>query len=118
MRSLKVTEKELSCFVFEKESPGEKNGEISDGIHLMFPNIVVFDKLRHVIFKQVYDECNEEELFNKYCNPTTVLDSMIVSTNPWLMYGCCKPSNIPYKLTQILDNKNNNTEIEFESTKL
>jgi P4 family phage/plasmid primase-like protien len=109
---LKVSANQLNCFIFEKENKGEKNGELSDGIHMIFPYIVASDTIRHIIFKTVYDEVMEEELFIQFTNNSEVLDNKIVSTNPWLIYGCCKPSGIPYKLTQILGE---NTQIDIET---
>jgi P4 family phage/plasmid primase-like protien len=103
---LKVSSYQLTCFVFEKDKKGEKNGELSDGIHMIFPYIVASDKIRHMVFKYVYTEVNDEELFIKFTNNTDVLDDKIVSINPWLIYGCCKPSGLPYRLTQILDENN------------
>jgi len=103
---LKVTKNELQCFVFEKPTTSEKNNEVCDGVHLIFPYLTVVDKLRHLIFKYVDEECTEEGTFNKYSNSTTVLDDKVISTNPWLMYGCCKPGGTPYVLSQILNCNN------------
>ena len=109
---LNTTDNDLICFVFEKEKHGEKNDELSDGIHIIFPYIVADIKMRHIIFKYVYDECMEQELFINYSNNLSVLDDKIISTNPWLMYGCAKPNSIPYKLTNIYDKDNNNIDID------
>ena len=108
---LTVPYNELICFLFEKDTTSEKNGEKADGIHLIFPYINASDKIRHVIFKHVNIECMKNNMFSKYTNPATVLDDKIISTNPWLMYGCCKPSNIPYKLTKIYDSDNKSIDI-------
>jgi len=113
---LSVTENELTCFVFEKDSSGEKNGEKSDGVHLAFPYIVSCDKLRHLIFKHVNTECTNEDLFSKYSNASSVLDDKIISTNPWLMYGCCKPSNTSYKLSKIYDYTNKTIDVTTVGT--
>jgi P4 family phage/plasmid primase-like protien len=102
---LNVEKNELDCLVFEKNKPGEKNNEKSDGVHLIFPYLTVLDKVRYLIFKYVQDECIEEGIFNKYSNSSEVLDEKIVSTNPWLMYGCCKPGGIPYTLTNIYNSE-------------
>ena len=107
MKYLNVNNKMLNCMVFEKPSFGEKNNEVSDGIHLIFPDIVASDMVRHLVYKYVSDECASEDTFTHYCNASDVLDSKIISSNPWLIYGCCKPSSIPYKLTRVLDDNNN-----------
>ena len=116
IKYLTITEEESTCFVFEKEQAREKNGEAADGVHLIFPYLVVSDKVRHLIFKNVNTECIEEELFTKYCNASSVIDNKVISTNPWLMYGCCKSSSIPYKLTQIKDSMNNNIDVSTIGT--
>ena len=113
---LKVSNNELTCFIFEKNNVSEKNGEIADGIHLIFPYIIANTKIRHLVFKNVYDDTNTVEMFSTFTNATSVLDDKIVSTNPWLMYGCCKPSGIPYVLTRIYD-FNNSLNKEHGSVK-
>jgi hypothetical protein len=109
---LNVSENELQCFIFEKEKYGEKTEEAADGIHFIFPYIVADKKMRHLIFKYVNDKTMEEELFSKYSNFSTVLDDKIVSTNPWLMYGCAKPNGEPYKLTRIYDVDNDEIDLK------
>ena len=104
---LKVNDHEMTCIVFEKFAPSEKNNEKCDGVHIIFPHIVAIDKIRHLIFKDVNTMCNDEELFSEYSNSSNVLDSMVVSTNPWLMYGCSKPGSNPYKVSKIYDKNNN-----------
>ncbi len=120
---LKTKDVDMECFVFEKDKTGEKNGELADGIHIIFPNIVANTKLRHIIFKNVYDICMEQELFSHFSNNSSVLDDKIVSTNPWLMYGCAKPNGEPYILTHVYDNDNEDIDItkyedKYELTRL
>ncbi len=112
---LNTTDENLKCLVFEKEKHGEKNDEIADGIHMIFPDIVANTKTRHVIFKYAYDKLMEEDIFTQYSNYSSVLDDKIISTNPWLMYGCSKPTGIPYKLTKIYDNNNKEMELMTDS---
>ena len=108
---LNVSDNEVQCFIFEKNKYGQKSGEASDGMHMIFPYIVANNKVRHLIFKHVYDKTMEEETFSKYSNFSSVLDDKIISTNPWLMYGCAKPNGEPYKLTKILDIDNDEIEL-------
>ena len=112
---LNVSDNEMQCFIFEKEKYGNKSGEASDGIHMIFPYIVVNNKVRHLIFKYVDDKLNqglEDDLFSKYSNFSSVLDDKIISTNPWLMYGCAKPNGEPYKLTRIYDVDNDEIDLK------
>ncbi len=109
---LNVSDNEVQCFVFEKTKYGQKSGEASDGIHMIFPYIVANNKVRHLIFKYVNDKLTDEETFSNYSNFSSVLDDKIISTNPWLMYGCAKPNGEPYKLTRILDNDNDEIDLD------
>ncbi len=109
---LNVSDNEIQCFIFEKNKYGQKSGEASDGVHMIFPYIVANNKVRHLIFKYVNDKLTDEELFSKYSNFSSVLDDKIISTNPWLMYGCAKPNGEPYKLTRILDNDNDEIDLD------
>jgi P4 family phage/plasmid primase-like protien len=112
---LNVSDNEIQCFIFEKNKYGQKSGEASDGVHMIFPYIVANNKVRHLIFKYVNDKLNqgsEDDLFSKYSNYSSVLDDKIISTNPWLMYGCAKPNGEPYKLTRILDVDNDEIELD------
>ncbi len=111
---LNVSDNEIQCCIFEKDKYGQKTGEASDGIHMIFPYIVANTKTRHLIFKYAYDKLydNEDDIFSKYSNYSSVLDDKIVSTNPWLMYGCAKPNGEPYKLTRIYDNDNDEIELD------
>ncbi len=104
---MNVTENEQQCFVFEKEQKTVKNDEWADGIHIIFPYITAETKLRHLVFNDANNKIIEEELFSKFSNYNTVLDEGVVSTTPWLMYGCAKPSGVPYELTKIYDHDNN-----------
>ncbi len=120
---LKTKDTDMECFVFEKAKTGEKSGELADGIHFIFPNIVADTKLRHIIFKNAYEECMEKELFSHFSNNSSVLEDKIVSTNPWLMYGCAKPSGEPYILTRIYDINNEELDLakyddKYELTRL
>ena len=109
-----VSDNEVQCFIFEKEKYGQKAGESSDGIHMIFPYIVANSKTRHLIFKYVYDKIYEsdDDIFSNFSNYSSVLDDKIISTNPWLMYGCAKPNGEPYKLTRIYDNDNDKIELD------
>jgi P4 family phage/plasmid primase-like protien len=100
-----VENDELNCILFEKEKVSEKNGEIKDGFHLIFPNIILYYKTRHLIVDDVIKKCNNENLFDKYVN-ADVIDKAVVSSLNWLMYGCCKPNKPLYKITKYFNHLN------------
>ena len=104
---------ELICYVFEKDIYQVKNSEIKDGFHLIFPNLNLDKKIRHLIINDVIDTVHEKELFNHLSNPN-VIDKQIVSSNAWMMYGCAKPNCSPYLLKKILDINNNELDNENE----
>ena len=70
----------LDCYVFEKENYSIKNSEIKDGFHLIFPNLNVHKKIRHLIVNDVIEELNEKDLFSHLSNPN-VIDTQVVSSN-------------------------------------
>ena len=104
-------DKELQCYVFEKDIYQTKNGEIKDGVHLIFPNLNLEKKIRHLIVNDVIDIVHSKEMFTHLSNPN-VIDKQIVSSNAWMMYGCAKPNCSPYLLTKILDVNNDIIEID------
>ena len=104
-------DKELICYVFEKEIYQTKNGEIKDGFHLIFPNLNIDKKIRHLIVNDVIDIVHKKEMFTHLSNPN-VIDKQIVSSNAWMMYGCAKPHCSPYLLKKVIDV--NNDEIEYD----
>lgn len=107
----KLTNNEITCFLFEKDKASEKNGEIKDGFHLIFPYITLNYKLRHLIINDVIKITSEKNMFDHFCNPN-VIDCQVVSSNPWLMYGCSKPNNSCYKISNIYDYENKTIDID------
>ena len=92
----------MLCF---RKRPINQEEEIKDGFHLLFPYLTLHKKIRHLIVNDVIDMVNKEELFSNFSNPSAI-DKQVVSSNPWMMYGCSKPHSHPYKLTKILDVNN------------
>ena len=98
------------CYIFERASPylEEKPGRadvVKDGLHLMFPAIKCFDRLKWMARDHVIQECRP--LFEKLGTTNTVddiVDKAVISTNNWFVYLSSKPNCQPYKLTRVLDN--------------
>lgn len=94
--------------VFEKERAQEKDGVYRDGFHLMFPDLCVHTKVRHLIRYKVVKVCDEEKTFEEYLNgPDKIIDKAVVSANGWFLYGSVKPNGIPYSLSTIYDSELN-----------
>lgn len=102
------------AFVMEKTAPSWKNqegGEAKDGIHIMFPFVVlepaIQHKIRENVYKGVKEAFHDMQLTN---SPADIVDRQVIEHNAWLMYGSKKPSSVsPYKLTHIITRKPDGT---------
>ena len=108
---LNVTNNNLTWFLFEKKEPVKKNGEYKDGFHVIFPYLVVEEKVRYLICEDVIKKYENSDMFTSFCNPNPI-DKQVVASNAWMMYGCAKPASIPYYISKIYDFENNEIDIE------
>lgn len=108
---LNVTNNNLTCILFEKKEPIKKNGEYKDGFHIIFPYLVVEEKVRYLICEDVIKKYDNTDMFTSYCNPNPI-DKQVVASNPWMMYGCAKPASYPYYISKLYDYENNEISIE------
>ncbi len=85
----------LLAYVLEKEKPSISNSnKINDGIHIIYPNLVLSRKYQKMINKLANRQLNSLD--------DIMIDHNIINTT-WMLYGCCKPNNYPYKLTHVYD---------------
>lgn len=104
---LDVSEEQLKVCIFEKDQVKERDLTIRDGFHGFFHEICTSSKIRHLIHNFVVNKAEESESFNKYTKiPKDIFDKSVVSTNPWLMYGCRKIDGNVYKVTKVLSFEN------------
>ena len=110
---LDVTDDQMKAFIFERDNPYKDRGNMKDGIHIMYPYIICDTKIQHLIREHVLLYC-QPILSQLGCknNFDDIVDKSVISTNNWLMYGCCKPTAKPYKLTHIYDNEYNDLNIK------
>merc|ERR1711966_458105 len=114
------------CFVVEKT--GAKldkhldDGVISikDGIHIMFPYIVVPTyvqlKIRESVYKKAIPIFKDMGCKNE---ARDIVDMSVIKTNGWMLYGSSKKDSEAYVLTQIiLVLKRKNLEIIINWKKL
>lgn len=101
-----TNKEELECILFEKDNYTVKNNEIKDGFHIIFHNLNLYYKTQHLIVEDVINMANKENLFDDYTN-ADIIDKAVISSNCWLMYGCCKPNKPPYKVSSLFDHENN-----------
>ena len=114
--------KSNQIFILEKCAPTMKETYVKDGFHIMFPDIVVNSKMRHLIRHDVVAECKLENLFENFSNsPEKIIDKAVVSSNAWFLYGSKKPGGNVYILTKIFndlqviyDNKKNPGDCELK----
>lgn len=102
-------EPERLAFIMEKKAPRENKRindntiEVKDGIHIVFPYLVMPSELQHkvreYVFPNLHKILSSMKLTNKYSD---VVDRAVVDKNNWLMYGSMKPNDTnPYLLTSI-----------------
>jgi P4 family phage/plasmid primase-like protien len=106
---LDVDESDLKVCIFEKDEPTFKEFTVRDGIHGFFNKICTSIKIRHLIRNYVVTRASESDTFSDFNkNINDIFDKQIISSAPWLMYGCRKVDGKVYKLTMVLDNDMNN----------
>lgn len=111
------------AYVMEKPKPSEYRNKIKDGIHIVFPHIIVSNNIQHFLRKKILDI--GQELFSglPICNDySAIIDKAIIDVNCWLMYGSKKIETDSYRVsyvfkydkvtTQIVDNKQDITPID------
>ena len=100
---LDVSQDQLKLSIFEKDKVKEKELTVRDGFHGFFHEICTSSKVRHLIREYVVKKAEESQTFENFTKPVPqIFDKSIVSTNPWLMYGCRKPDGKVYKLSKVL----------------
>ncbi len=112
-----VYDGELEAYIFEKENFSERNNNIKDGFHIIFPYLTLDSKVRHLIYRYVIDKSEDNEMFNSFLT-VPIFDKQIVSSNAWMMYGCAKPNGKPYLLNKILSADNTEVLVSTEDKNL
>lgn len=98
------------CYVMEKSKPTEYRNKIKDGIHIVFPHIIVSNNVQHFIRKKILDI--GDKIFNGLvlCNDhESIIDKAIIDSNCWLLYGSRKLENDSYRVSKIFEYKENKT---------
>lgn len=112
----------IDAYVFQRKDPYPKNGNMKDGLHILYPDICIDTDIQHVIRTEVLKKI-DQFLDNPEIGslpvkntPDDVVDRAVISTNNWMMYGCMKMQLKPYKLTGIyrLNKPNPDQEMRFE----
>ena len=93
------------AFVMEKSGSRylEEKNITKDGIHIMYPYIVVDPKIQFALRYNVIMNPSCAKIFKDIgiVNPIDdIYDKCVIDTNNWLMYGSSKPGGEPYQLTK------------------
>ena len=114
---LDIDPTKLVAYVMEKPEPVEYRGKLKDGIHIVWPDIVISHNLQHLIRKRILDEAS-----NIFAGITTtntyedIVDQAIIDRNNWQMYGSCKPESSAYAVSCIYNyDKKSNSIIDSGS---
>jgi P4 family phage/plasmid primase-like protien len=90
----------LVAYVLEKSYPVEYRGKLKDGIHIIWPKVVISHNLQHLIRKHMLNDAGKIFHGMPVCNPfEEVIDSAIIDKNNWQMYGSKKPDCEAYRVT-------------------
>ena len=99
---LDVSNEENIAYIMEKPKPSEFRGKIKDGIHIVFPHIIVNNNIQHFIRTKILEK--GIEIFNipDICSLyEDIVDKAIISANNWLLYGSRKLENDAYRVSKI-----------------
>lgn len=93
---------DLIAHVQEKPSPIEYKGKVKDGIHIIFPKIIVPNAFQHFVRRKILEDA--PSVFEGIPNVNVydnIVDEAIIDKNNWQMYGSCKPDCSTYCTTHI-----------------
>lgn len=109
-----------NAYVMEKKNPVPQTGVgkspvLKDGIHIVFPFLVTEPKLQYIFRYNTITNSDVVDLFKSIdvINPIEdIFDIAVIERNNWQMYGSCKPNHEAYKVTYILDDELNKTNLD------
>jgi len=109
---LDINDEANIAYVMEKPNPVLFKNKIKDGIHIIFPHIIVNNNIQQFIRKKILDKAYEIFNIPDICNiPEDIVDKAIISANCWQMYGSKKPDNETYRISKKYKYENNKTEL-------
>jgi P4 family phage/plasmid primase-like protien len=91
---------DIKAYVHEKEYATDYRGKVKDGIHIIFPDMLMEYDLQHFVRSKMLesDVFKNMGLSNEI---EDVVDKAIIEQNCWLMYGSKKLESQAYKTTQM-----------------
>jgi P4 family phage/plasmid primase-like protien len=109
-----VVPEKCYAYIFEKSCPVRFQGNIKDGIHIMFPSIISKPDIQYEIRENIISLISDTQCLSSIGFKNTIndlIDKAVIHRNPWLMYGSCKNNQEAYKLTHVYDTELNELEI-------
>jgi P4 family phage/plasmid primase-like protien len=92
----------IVAYVMEKNKATEHRGKIKDGIHIVWPHIVLPHTLHHLIRKHMLNKAAQVFIGMSMCNTyEEIIDNAIIDKNNWQMYGSKKPECEAYRVTYV-----------------
>ena len=107
-----IEDGDVECYVMMKDTPVFSRGVIKDGIHLVFPDVVVSNQVHHFIRDKILQRANI--IFNGiYASNdyNDIIDKAIISSNGWQMYKSCKSDCEPYEIVKVFAYSDNSIAI-------
>jgi P4 family phage/plasmid primase-like protien len=91
----------LDLYLFQRPSPYVSKDILKDGIHIIFPKLIMtytnLFEIRKYLLESLEKVCSILPLKNKL---TDVLDEAVIQKNNWLLYGSTKQGIPAYEITR------------------
>jgi len=98
---LDVAPEKLNAVVMEKPEPVEYRTKLKDGLHIVWPDLIVDTSFQHWVRHQILENATTVFAGLPMTNtPDDVVDRAIIDRNNWQMYGSTKPEAKPYRVTR------------------
>jgi P4 family phage/plasmid primase-like protien len=101
VKYLDAPPEKLYAVVMEKPNPVEYRTKLKDGLHIMWPELIVDTAFQHWIRHQIIQNAQTVFAGLPFTNaPDDIVDRAIIDRNNWQMYGSTKPDAPPYRITR------------------
>ena len=112
---MNISDEDKIAYVMEKPNPVEFRNKLKDGIHIIFPNIIIANNAQHFIRRKIIDIGDVIFKDLPICNDyESIVDKAIIDVNCWQMYGSKKPDCDTYRVSSIYKYAGDKTEkIEY-----
>ena len=108
---IKVKDEDNIAYVMEKPNPTDFRNKLKDGLHIIFPKIIVSNNVQHFIRKKILDIASELFKGLPVCNEfESIIDKAIIDVNCWQMYGSRKPDCDAYRVSKVYTYSNKITK--------